>query len=58
MASVGDRGKGGRSNSDGGDAGAKENVTNLFLRLNLTGEEETILDFSDDEGEAKLLQVE
>ncbi|XP_066311117.1 uncharacterized protein [Miscanthus floridulus] len=58
MASVGDGGKGGHSNSDGGDAGAKENVTDLFLRLNLTGEEETILDFSDDKGETELPQVE
>jgi hypothetical protein len=58
MASTGGGEKGTHSASDGGDGVAKENVTDLLLRLNLTEVEEAILDFSDDEGEDKLPPVE
>ena len=52
MASAGSGSKGGRGDSRGSPGKAKENVAELLLKLNLTEEEEAILDFSDDEGEA------
>jgi hypothetical protein len=57
MASAGSGSKEGRGNY-GSLGKAKENVTDLLLKLNLTEEEEAILDFSDDEGEAAAPAVE
>lgn len=52
MASAGSGSKGGRGDSGGSPGKAKENDADLLLKLNLTEEEEAILDFRDDEGEA------
>ena len=52
MASARSGSKGGRGDSRGSPGKAKENVAELLLKLNLTEEEEAILDFSDDEREA------
>lgn len=55
MASTGSGEKGDRGGS-GGSGVAKENVTYLLLKLNLTEEEEeAVLDFSDVEVDAELL---
>ena len=53
MASPRSGRKGDRSGFGGNNGSAKENVVDLQLRLNLTEEEEAVLEFSDDEGEAK-----
>lgn len=57
MASSGSGEKGGHEASGGGEP-AKENVADLLLKLNLTEEEEAILDFSDDEGGAEPLVMQ
>lgn len=55
---LGSRRKGDCSGSGGSDGSAKENVADLLLRLNLTEEEEAVLEFSGDEGEAEPPLVE
>ena len=58
MASSGSGKKGDHDGSGGSDGGAKENVMDLLLKLNLTKAEEVVLEFSDDEGEAEPPVVE
>lgn len=53
MASAGSGSRGDRDNSGGSDGKAKENVADLMLKLNLTEEEEAVLEFSDDEEETE-----
>lgn len=47
MASVGSGSKEDRGNFGGSPGKAKENVVDLLLKLNLTEEEEAIVDFSE-----------
>jgi hypothetical protein len=58
MASAGDGSQDGHPISGGGDGGAKENVADLMMRLNLTEEEGVVVDFSDDDETADPVPME
>lgn len=58
MESTGDGSQDGRPTSGGGDRGAKENVADLMMRLNLTKEEGVFTNFSDDDETADPVPME